>query len=180
MPTPLLADCEAHSEFCGLGQVFLQNRDAIARFVRARGVSDVEDLLHEVWINVASKPSAGPIADPLAYLFRCAHNLIIDGRRAEVQRIRRERMWTELATHGGCDGYEESSERAVMARETLQEAERVLDELGTKTKRIFYRYRLDGLTRSEVAQEMGLSVSAIEKHLRRAYQRLLDLSRSSE
>ena len=58
----------------GLEAVFMENRAALLRFLRARGAAEhAEDLLQEMWIK-ASAGASGPIADPLAYLYRVARN----------------------------------------------------------------------------------------------------------
>ena len=75
----------------GIEAVFLANKDALLRFLRARGGGEeAEDLLQEVWIKLSAMPGA-PVADPLAYLYRMANNLMLDRRRAEHRRLRRER-----------------------------------------------------------------------------------------
>ncbi len=72
----------------GLEAVFLNNRATLLRFLRARGAGEgAEDLLQEMWIR-ASAGASGPVADPLAYLYRVANNLLLDRRRAELRPMR--------------------------------------------------------------------------------------------
>ncbi len=82
----------------GIEAVFLANKDALLRFLRARGGGEeAEDLLQEVWIKLSAMPGA-PVADPLAYLYRMANNLMLDRRRTEHRRLRRERDWSDAAS----------------------------------------------------------------------------------
>lgn len=159
----------------GLRAVFLQHRALLRRFVLARGIQDPDDLLQDLWMKI--QPAMGPVADPLGYIMRAAQNLIIDRSRAEAQRRRREERWSQVAIDTEPRPFDWPSERAIIARERLGQVEEELAKLPLKTKRIFYRYRLDGLSRSQIAAELGLSVSAVEKHLKKAYRRLLDVSR---
>jgi hypothetical protein len=51
----------------GLEAVYLDNRDKLLRFLRARGAGEAaEDLIHDLWLKVVGR-SDGPIANPVAY-----------------------------------------------------------------------------------------------------------------
>ncbi len=162
----------------GLEAVFMQNRAALLRFLRARGGGDsAEDLLQELWLK-ASSGASGPIADPLAYLFRAANNLMLDRRRGELRRERRDQEWTE-ATGGPDLGVSDAptGEQLLIARERLAAAEAALKALGERTDYVFRRYRVEGASQRQIADELGISLSAVEKHLQKAYRALVDLRR---
>ena len=162
----------------GLEAVFMQNRATLLRFLRARGGGDAaEDLLQELWLK-ASAGASGPIADPLAYLYRTANNLMLDRRRGELRRERRDLDWTE-ATGGAVIGVSDapSGERVLVAREQLAATEAALKELGERTDRVFRRYRVEGASQRQIADELGISLSAVEKHLQKAYRALVELRR---
>ena len=162
----------------GLEAVFLDNRHSLLRFLRARGAGEAaDDLLQELWIKAAAGASQ-PIGDPLAYLYRTANNLLVDRHRSESRRSRREQDWGESA------GWSESTlvegqagERLLAARDTLRATEAALSALGERTETIFRRFRIEGATQVEIAAEMGISLSAVEKHLQKAYRALLELRR---
>lgn len=164
----------------GLEAIFLANRGALLRFVRARGEKNAEDVVQDLWLKLSTVP-AEPIAEPLAYLYRMANNLMLDRRRSELSRAAREREWSdaaELADQGASDAA--SSERIILAREEVRAVERALSALGETTEAIFRRFRLEGVGQQQIAREMGLSLSAVEKHLQKAYRALLELrSRSN-
>ena len=155
----------------GLEAVFLENRTTLLRFLRARGAGDAaEDYLQEVWIK-ASAGASGPIAEPLAYLYRTANNVMLDRRRAELRATRRDTAWSEAAD----DAAPAESEARLIARERLAAVESALTGLGDRTDAIFRRYRLDGVSQRDIAAEFGISLSAVEKHLQKAYRALADL-----
>lgn len=162
----------------GLEAVFLTHRAALLRFLRARGAGDAaEDLLQELWLR-ASAGLSGPVADPLAYLYRSANNLMLDRRRGELRRERRDQDWTE-ATGGEIVGVSDapSGERVLIAREQLAAAEAALKGLGDRTDQVFRRYRIEGASQRQIAEELGISLSAVEKHLQKAYRTLVELRR---
>ncbi len=162
----------------GLEAVFMQNRATLLRFLRARGAGDAaEDVLQELWLK-ASVGAAGPIADPLAYLYRVANNLMLDRRRGALRRERRDQDWTE-ATGGPEIGVSDSpsGERVLIAREQLMAVEAALKALGERTDHVFRRYRVEGASQREIADELGISLSAVQKHLQKAYRALVKLRR---
>jgi RNA polymerase sigma-70 factor (ECF subfamily) len=158
----------------GIEAVFLANKDALLRFLRARGGGEeAEDLLQEVWIKLSAMPGA-PVADPLAYLYRMANNLMLDRHRAEHRRLRRERDWSDAASASTILAQEAADgERLLLARDRVRRIEATLSAMGERTETIFRRFRLDGVSQQEIARESGISLSAVEKHLQKAYRTLL-------
>lgn len=154
----------------GLSAVLIAHRAALLRFLRARGAGDdADDIMQELWLKIERIEAAGPIADPRAYLFRMADNLMHDRVRANVRRSNREQAWSDAGYDSAGQDETPSAERALAARQRLREVERALATLGERTQSIFRRFRIDGVTQSRIAQEEGISLSAVEKHLQRAY-----------
>lgn len=162
----------------GLEAAFMQNRAPLLRFLRARGGGDdAEDLLQELWLKVI-RPDSRPIASPTAYLYRMANNLMLDRRRSIERAMRRDREWA-----GSDDAVEPASavpsaERIVAGHQQLGLADRALDALGERTATIFRRFRLDGVGQREIAAEQGISLSAVEKNLQRAYRAMIETQRA--
>lgn len=158
----------------GLEHVFLENRAALLRFLRARGAGeDAEDLVQEVWLKVASAP-AGPVGSPLPYLYAVANRLMIDRYRSTHAASARDREWTEtqfdIAT-GRSDAPD--AERLVAARQLAALVQRLLDDLEPpRVAQVFRRHRVDGVAQRDLAAEFGVSLSTIEADLRKAYRAL--------
>jgi RNA polymerase sigma factor (sigma-70 family) len=152
----------------GLKAIFLSERPMLLRLLtsRLRDADLVEDVLQELWLKLDNAAS-GPIADPAAYLYRMANNLAFDKRRSDLRRSAREGVW--LSVQAG-EGDAPNAERAMLARERLQRLQAAIAALPERTSHIFRRYRIEGVPRRDIAMEEGISVSAVEKHLRRAYE----------
>jgi RNA polymerase sigma-70 factor (ECF subfamily) len=151
----------------GLKAVFLSERPMLLRLLSSRlGDPDLaQDLLQELWLKLEST-ATGPLADPAAYLFRMAANLALDHRRSTARRIQREQGWSEVQpTHSEYA----TAEDTLISRERLGEMERSIAALPERTAAIFRSYRFDGVSRKEIAADLAISVSAVEKHLQRAY-----------
>lgn len=154
----------------GLEAVYLERRDALVRFLRARGAGEqAEDLVQELWLRVASAP-ASPVADPVSYLYRAANNLMISRHRSAQRSERREDEWSGTGEIEDCLG-----EAAVAARQEIELAEERLRALGTRVLRTFVLFRVEGVPQKEIASRFGVSLSAVEKDLQRAYRAIARL-----
>ena len=161
----------------GLEAIFLAHRAELLRFLRARGAGEAaEDLVQELWLK-ASASASGPIQDPLAYLYRAANNLMIDRVRSEQRGTLRDRDWTDATTGLSESSDAPSADRVLIAREDLGQAERMIAGLGERTDTIFRRFRIEGIGQRHIAEEMGISINTVEKHLQRAYRALVGLRR---
>lgn len=160
----------------GLIAVFMDVRPALARFLAARGAQrfESEDILQDLYLKLTEQ-TTGPVADPRAYLYRMAHNLLLDRHRASSRRHRREAEWTGvLGAQVPERDMQPSVETVLLDRERLKLVTDAIATLPERTVEIFRRYRIDGLAQKIIAAELGLSVSAVEKHLQRAYRTVLD------
>lgn len=155
--------------------MFEANRRALNRFLAARGASphEAEDILQEVFLKLGRSPT-GPIAEPLAYLYRMADNLLLDVRRSQDRRTAREKAWA--AARYGNDESDDgpSAEDQLIARERLAMVQETLARMPERTIFILRRFRLDDVSQREIAAELGVTVSAVEKHLQRAYRALAE------
>lgn len=159
----------------GLEAVFLASREPLLRFLRARGAGDAaEDLLQELWLRVAQAP-AGPVAEPLAYLYRAANNLMLDQVRGRMRAARRDHEWSETARGEGDASDQPSGERVLIAREELAQVEAALAALGERVVTVFRRFRLEGAGQRTIAADLGISLSAVEKDLQKAYRTIAEL-----
>lgn len=159
----------------GLEAVLLANRPALLRFLQARGgVVDAEDLFQDMWVKLSTLAPSGPIAEPLAYLYKIADNMVHDRRRATIRRERRDHAWTGAVS--GDDtlvtANQPSADRVLLAREELARLETLLAGLGERTAEVLRRYRIEGMSQKLIAAQLGISLSAVEKHLQRAYRAL--------
>jgi RNA polymerase sigma-70 factor (ECF subfamily) len=164
MQEPAMSAAENTS---GLKAVFLAERPMLLRLLtaRLRDPDAAADVLQDLWIKLEMQGS-GPVSDPAAYLFRMANNLAFDRRRSESRRSVRDHGWLEVQS----DASEfPDAEGALISRERLRLVEEAISRLPDRTHAILRAYRFDGIPRKEIARNEGISVSAVEKHLHRAY-----------
>lgn len=152
-------------------QTFTETREALLRFLLARraSVADAEDILQDVYLKLLAN-ELGPVAEPRAYLYKMTNNHFLGFRRTADRRAHREEDW--MGAHGGSDGELDerpSIEIELIARQQLAILQRVLDGLPERTRVIFRRFRIDGEPQRQIAADLEISVSAVEKHLAKAY-----------
>ena len=171
-------------QFDGLKKVFLENRAILLRFLVARtgDQGNADDLLQDVWIKLETL-RIGPVAEPLSYLFRMAQNAVLDKKRSDQRRSARDTLWqTDVraaASYNGADLTATAEEQLVL-RERLNEVEAALGRLPERTSYIFRRYRVDKISQKQIAGELAISVSAVEKHLQKAYKTIVKLKFDAE
>lgn len=156
----------------GLYEAFLGMRPALHRYLLRRGAreDEAEDILQDVSITL-SAGRTGPVAETGGYLYRMTTNQFLLHRRGAGRRARREEHWMEAHVGDPPDMDEQpSAETGMIAREQLAVLQAVINQLPERTRTIFRRFRLDGESRPAIAADLGISVSAIEKHLARAYE----------
>ena len=58
-----------------------------------------------------------------------------------------------------------SPERSVIARDMLRRLQAALDRLPPRCREVVVLRRLEGLSRAEIAQRMGISLDTVSEHL---------------
>ena len=158
----------------GLEAIFAEMRPALVRRAAAMGAAgDAEDVVQDVWLKLRGVDA--PVASPHAYLLRRVYTAVLDRPRGLRRAAARDATWQSPANLAEDTIEAADAERRLIAVQTLRAVEARLIELGDPAAAIFRRHRIDGVTQRRLAEEFGMGLSTIEKHLRRAYAVLLDL-----
>jgi RNA polymerase sigma-70 factor (ECF subfamily) len=137
----------------------------VRQLTRKTGCREVaRDIANETFLRVLRmKPgNIGRIEHPEAFLRRISTNLLRDWRRASALR-ERSQSTIELAS-----GREIDQVTALESRDLLRRLEHAVSRLKPKTRAIFLAHRVHGFTYSEIAEQTGLSVKAVEKQMSNA------------
>ena len=86
------------------------------------------------------------------------------------RREKRDEEYGETTTQQNA----ESAQRSIDAHVELREVETALEDLSDRTLMVFRRARIEGYTQKEIATQLGISVSGVEKHLLKAYARIAE------
>lgn len=157
--------------------VYLERRADLVRFftVRLRSPSAAEDLVQEIYVRLAGAKAPVDLQNPAAYLYRLGSNLMLDRLRGQRRTALRDAAWLDSQTTrmGGQEvSSEPSAEAALAARQRLARIAEAMEELSPQTQRVFRMHKFDGLSHSEVGAAIGISRSAVEKHMMAALKHL--------
>ena len=97
-----------------------------------------------------------------AYLFTIARNLVIDNARRN--KVVSFETIADLELLQGDNNFETQ----LHAREALRQIEAIVEMLPSQCRRVFVLRRIHERSMIEIAAEMSLSVSTVEKHLAKA------------
>ncbi len=146
-------------------QVFLSQRPQMEALVSRRvGCrATAADLVQDLFLRFWRRPLVH-VEELGTYLLRCAGNIAIDHLRSEGARVRLNEGWLPEQQHNL--GVEPQA--ALEAGNDLRHVEAALRGLPERTRQIFLLNRIHGRKYAEIAKAMGLSQSAVEKHMMRA------------
>lgn len=136
---------------------------------RVRNHAEAEDLTQELLTRLLRQEGT-EFSSPEAYIFRMASNLLADRARRQMVRTQYRES---LSRHDeiGVDTLDPF--RVVAGRAELSKVAQILEELPERTRKIFILYRFENLRQEVIAQNMGISVSAVKKHVARAMASLM-------
>jgi RNA polymerase sigma factor (sigma-70 family) len=129
-----------------------------------RGRQDAEDLLHSAYVRLERYRTENKVDNPAAFLVRTAVNMGVDRHRHERRTV------DEPIGAGGLDFGDPSRlpDEVLAARERLKRVTEGLAQLSPRTRDVFLMHRLDGMKYREIADRLGISQSAVEKHIAKA------------
>jgi RNA polymerase sigma-70 factor (ECF subfamily) len=126
---------------------------------------EAKDLLQEVFLRLTRAAGRQALDNPEAYLKRIAWNLLRDRAKNATGRIERSHEILQPDLHPANDS---DPHQALVERQTLARYEAAVMRLKPRTREIFLRHRLDGLTYAQIAKDLGMSVGGVEKQMTKA------------
>ncbi|PZU13404.1 MAG: RNA polymerase subunit sigma-70 [Sphingobium sp.] len=123
---------------------------------------ELEDMVAEVLTRAYATENWENVTTGRAYLFTIARNLVIDAARRN--KVVSFETIADLELLGG----ENNIETQLHAREALRQVETIVESLPPQCRRVFILRRIHEKSMLEIAEEMSLSVSTVEKHLAKA------------
>lgn len=124
---------------------------------------DAADLAHDTYVRVISRGHAPQPQESRQHLAQIANGLVVDlfrRRRIEEAYLETIALLPEAQVP--------SPETRALVIEALTEIDAILGRLPTKVRHAFLLCRLDGLSYREIAYQLCVSVSSVEKYVVRA------------
>ena len=142
----------------------------LVRYLATNGWSydDARDLAQEAMLRVHKFQQSQTLDNARAFLFKTANNLAIDQIRRT--HLHDKYLRSEMPADQEEDNHQfaPSPERTAAAKQELDNIYAVVDKMPIKVKRAFLLNRDRDFSYSEIAKEMGVSNSMIEKYITEA------------
>jgi RNA polymerase sigma factor (sigma-70 family) len=151
-------------------EVLPHERYLLATALRFSGnPDDARDLVQEVFARMMSTEGWRAITNPQAFMVRTLRNLAIE-------RLRRSKIvdFQQFADADHLDVPDESPDpqRIAEGREAMSHFGWALDQLPERCRTVFVRRRIEEQSPREIAADLGVSLSTLEKRLARAIELL--------
>lgn len=137
---------------------------------RWRHVVDPEDVIQEAYCRIASLGSVDHIDNPKSYFFRTAHTVVTEKmRRGGIINFT---SLTQIEWSNVIDN-EPLADRALEAGQELERVNGLLSQLSDTYRRVIELRRIEGLSRKETAERLGVSENEVKNHLVRGLQKVM-------
>jgi RNA polymerase sigma-70 factor (ECF subfamily) len=146
-------------------------RSWLTRYFRRRvqNIAEIEDMVQDVFARMVARDSTEPVEHLGGYVLKTASSVFTDWVRRRSSHAANLHVSFEPELHGEEDV---DPERILGGKEELQAATMVLLRLPERTRTVFILRRLEGQRFQDIAAHLGISVSAVEKHMVRAIHQL--------
>ncbi|WP_308364303.1 MULTISPECIES: sigma-70 family RNA polymerase sigma factor [unclassified Microbulbifer] len=148
-----------------LADIFIGVRGSLARLVSSIAPpKEIEDIVQETYVRVCQAARRGPIDQPRSFMMRTARNLALDYvKRAEsrlaVSMDEEFDLSPELG-HGTDRTYE-----IVASNEEFAHFCEAVRQLPVQCRRAFVLKKVYGYSQREIARQLNISESTVEKHI---------------
>ncbi len=149
-----------------LSRIYLENYREIVDFLSLRtGCRHAaQDCAQDCWFKLCKARPAEPVDNSRSYVFRVAANIAVDWHRSNGRELR---LQADYAASGDPTATSPDTLETVQQRRNLERLEAIIRALPPRTVEVFVLNRLEGLTYTETAKRLGISASAVEKHIAR-------------
>ena len=148
--------------------VFLAQRVTLLRTLQrmVNNPSTAEDLLQETYLRVTRALSERPVDHLEPFVFQTARNLALDHLRALRIQSRTLMDDVPLDVMQNVAAPLSTAEDAIHAEQMLKRLSVSLGQLSARQQQIFILSRLHGHSYLEIAEQLGVSLSTVQKELK--------------
>jgi RNA polymerase sigma-70 factor (ECF subfamily) len=145
---------------------FREHRRRLYHYLRRRlaNEDDAQELAQEAFLRLLRVTRVDLVADPQAYLYRVARNLVYEqgSRRLPAG------SWAQDSELESLEDPHDSPETEAERTALAESIERVIGELSPRNQAILLLFCHKGLTQREISDRVGLSKSMVQKCLAQA------------
>jgi RNA polymerase sigma-70 factor (ECF subfamily) len=156
-----------------------QMRPALVKFFKRKtgNSAEAEDLTQDVLVRALTHAHWRSPNEAKGYIFRIAINRWRD-RRRRLQTQGKTVPWEDMANENL--GVENPPERVLIVREQFIRVLETLDAMSERTQAVLIMIKLEQMRAAAVAEILGISESAVNKHLAKGLARLAELRKQQD
>ncbi|OZS72769.1 RNA polymerase subunit sigma [Providencia rettgeri] len=139
----------------------------LVRFFRNRldNSNDADDLSQDVFTLWLNRKEQTPVKESRAYLFKIANHVLIDHWRRNQRQTKSETSIDDVTHEPHFEQSQADPSEILEHQQRIQRLSEALETLPPRRREAFLLYRFDGLSQSEIAERMEISISMVEKHI---------------
>ncbi|MEQ9859785.1 sigma-70 family RNA polymerase sigma factor [Pectobacterium cacticida] len=164
-----------------LRMLFNHYAERLERYLnhKLRDTQIAADLVQESFLRLAQRlEQQNDVEDKKAYLYKTANNLLLDYVRHQ-QRWRQALPFDDIeAAQEGLPETTPHLDQTAIAQQELERLANILATLPERTQLIFQLHRFEHMTQAQIAQQLGVSLSTVEKHLAMTLQAMMTIRAS--
>ncbi len=150
-------------------QAFVTAKDSLVRMVsRIVPPKEIEDIVQETYVKICQLEHQAAITQPRSFLMKTAKNLAFDHLKKAETRLT-DGVEDELQ-FGDLDQADTTFDIA-SSREEFGHFCEAVRHLPVQCRRVFVLKKVYGYSQKEIATEMNLSESTVEKHVANGFKR---------
>jgi RNA polymerase sigma-70 factor (ECF subfamily) len=151
--------------------IFRKYSKSIYHFVcwTCQSKEDAEDLTQEIFVKLWENAKIVAIVSLKAYLFTIARGMVVDWTRRKVNRLVFETLVEEKLA---MQPTESDTEEKILFEQLLLSVQQMAQTMPAKRLEVYKLRWLEGLTRKEIAQRMGIGISTVDIHIRKTLEYL--------
>lgn len=139
---------------------------------RGRTREEAEDLIQDAFLKMQEYcERGGQVRQPEGFLVRTVLRLAANARRDAHRNLYYEEPVENLTLIVDTTP---TPDEVLAGDQCLERMRDALDAVSRRTRDVFFMQRLDGLSYAQIAQRLGVSISAVEKHIATALAILAD------
>ena len=147
------------------------SKKSLVRFLSTKleNVHDAVEIANEAYLKLYLKHDSEYLENAEGYLFQIASNLAIDHLRKQGRCKMHEHV--DVSSNIVADelvDHRPSPEQSLATKQQLDLIFKIAGELSAKCQKVFVLHRGQGMTYDEIAREVDISVSMVEKYMIKA------------
>lgn len=152
--------------------LFRESEADLKSYVQRRlgraGSNEVDDIVQESFLRVSAQAKEEALHNPRGFLFRTARNIMIDlSRKRQVRVDKADALLAEPATERTHTD-RVTPERQLSSQQDLELILDAIEQLPPVCRRVFLLQRQNDFPYAEIARQLGISESMVQKHMSKA------------